>query len=192
MTTQLKTKCVVIAMSVAVLFGCEPTVDPVRTFVIKKGDHYANPRLVESLQSQSLIFEARFNSNAKYEMENASLQSNINKLFGFADCNSMHHDNSARFGWAWYHDRMEIYAYCYVNSQRKTQLIGTVNLNEYNRYEIQITKDSYVFKLNHENPYTVKRGNTCQEGVYFMLWPYFGGEAPAPHDVAIDIKMISW
>jgi hypothetical protein len=179
-------------MSLTILFNCEPAVDPVRTFVVKKGDHYANPRMVESLQSQTLIFQARFNSTAKYDLENASSQSNINKLFGFADCNSLHHDNSARFGWAWYHDRLEIYAYCYVNSQRKSQFIGVVNLNEYNRYEIQITNDNYIFKLNNETPYTVQRGNTCKEGLYYMLWPYFGGDAPAPHDVSVDIKMTSW
>ena len=192
MKNPIKVKCIVVAMSLTILLSCEPVVDPVRTFMIKKGEHYASPRLVESLQSKTLIFEARFNNSAVYEMKDNSCQSNINKLYGFSDCNSLHHDNSARFGWAWYKHELQIYAYCYVNKERKSKLIGVVDLNKYNRYEIQMTDNEYIFKLNNETPYTVKRANTCQQGLYYMLWPYFGGDAPAPQDVSVDIKMVSW
>src|SRR5260221_7981878 len=192
MKNPIKVKCIALALSMVLLFNCEPAVEPVRTFVVKKGDHYANPKLVESLQSQTLIFEAKFNASAIYNLGDNSKQSNINKLFGFSDCNSVHHDNSARFGWAWYHDQLEIYAYCYVNKERKTHRIGTVDLNKYKRYEIKIAEGNYIFRLNDETPVTIKRGNVCQTGLFYMLWPYFGGDEPAPHDVSVDIKMVSW
>src|SRR6185369_4803939 len=81
------------------LFSCEQAVDPVRQFVIKTGDHYASPTLSETMQSQKLVFEARFNESAIYDFNDLSIQSSKNKLMGFCDCNSLPHENSARFAW---------------------------------------------------------------------------------------------
>lgn len=173
------------------LLSCEPAPEDlfVRHFVIPKGKHYATPRLVEMLQSDRLIFTAKFDASAIYEFGDESLQSNKNKLLGFADCNSMHHENSARFAWQWFNNQLEIYAYCYVNSERVENYVGTVNINEVNRYAIQLTDSHYVFYLNGEEAVRVDRANRCDKGVYYMLWPYFGGSQPAPHDVRIDISI---
>lgn len=172
--------------------ACEPQAeDPfARHFVIRKGDHYSTPRLVQMLQSDRLSFRATFNQTAIYDLGDPALQSNKNKLMGFSDCNSMHHENSARFAWQWFNDRLEIYAYCYVNSERKEAFIATVNLNEENLYEIKKTDDAYVFYLNGKAATTVKRNNTCDKGIYYMLFPYFGGAIPAPHNVQIDVRIL--
>ncbi len=106
---------------------------------------------------------------------------------GFSDCNSLHHQNSARFAWQWFNDRLEIYAYCYVNSIRMENFIGTVNLNEENLYEIILTDNEYVFYMNGQRITAIKRGDVCSKGVYYMLYPYFGGSIPAPHNVRIDV-----
>lgn len=169
--------------------SCEPVVEPTRNFVIYKGDHYAQPKIIESIQSQSFAFEARFDESAVYDLGDIALQSNKNKLLGLSDCNSLHHENSARFAWQWFNNRLEIFGYCYVNGERQESFIGIVNLNEFNRYEIKIQKDSYVFILNDLEPVTMHRGNVCDLGVYYKLWPYFGGSVAAPHDVHIEIKM---
>ncbi len=184
-------KLIVTLFPLIALFSCEKEAEPIRTFLISKGDHYASPRMVESLQTQTLVFEAKFNETAMYDLGDLATQSNKNKLFGFADCNSAHHENSARFGWMWYDNKLQIYAYCYVNSQRVEQYVGTVNLNEFNRYEIQLHKDQYVFKLNNEAAVSIKRANVCDMGLYYLLYPYFGGDVPAPHDVVIQIKTVS-
>ncbi|MGE0590248.1 MAG: hypothetical protein AB7O48_16835 [Cyclobacteriaceae bacterium] len=169
--------------------GCEPEVEPIKTFVTRKGDHYAYPRVVESLQSRTLAFDAMFNETAIYDFGDLALQSNKNKLFGFSDCNSLHHQNSARFAWQWFNERLEIYAYCYVNGERIEEFVGVVALNEFNHYQIEISEDHYTFILNNETPVYIKRGNTCERGVYYMLWPYFGGHIPAPHDVQVFIRV---
>lgn len=169
--------------------GCEPEVELMRTFVTQKGEHYAHPRMVESLQSHTLAFDAMFNETAIYDFGDPALQSNKNKLLGFSDCNSLHHQNSARFAWQWFNERLEVYAYCYANGERIETFIGIVDLNEFNHYRIEIREDHYVFILNDEPPIYIDRGNTCERGVYYMLWPYFGGHIPAPHDVQVFIRV---
>jgi hypothetical protein len=178
----------IIGILLVVFVNCEPEADLFRHFTIRKGDHYANPRVVESLQTNRLVFEARLDESAIYRFQDQGFQDSKNKLLGFSDCNSTHHENSARFAWQWYNEQLEIYAYCYVDGTRVEEFIGVVNLNETNRYEIEITSDQYVFRLNNGEPHYIKRGNVCDSGLYYMCWPYFGGSLPAPHDVRIAIK----
>jgi hypothetical protein len=177
----------------ALLTSCEPTPEDLftRHFLIRKGEHYSTPRLTEVLQSERLIFTAKFDNTAIYNLGDAALQTNINKLLGFADCNSVHHDNSARFGWQWDGEKMKIFAYCYVDGDRIEQYIGTVNLNEVNRYELELTGSHYVFYLNGEMRAEVKRSdNLCNTGIYYLLYPYFGGGVPSPHDINIDLTIL--
>jgi hypothetical protein len=174
--------------SAACLMRCEPAAEPMRTFTTPAGAHYAHPKLVETLQNTELRFEARFDDTAIYDLGDPALQTNKNKLLGFSECNSLHHNNSARFAWQWLNDRLEIWAYCYVNSQRVETFVGTVPLDTYSRYSLRITAHQYIFQLNNQDPVYVDRGDVCDTGIYYMLWPYFGGEIPAPHDVRIDIK----
>ncbi len=159
-------------LATLLLTACEPEADLYRNFYFREGEHYASPRLSESLQSN------RF-------------QDSKNKLLGFADCNNLHHENSARFTWQWFNNQMEIYAYCYVNGERLEKFIGVVELKKENRFEIALTPEAYLFKLNDQEAVSVKRGNTCTLGLYYMLWPYFGGTLPAPHNMSLSIKMIS-
>jgi hypothetical protein len=182
-------KILFIALGVMLMTSCEPEADMFRQFVIRKGEHYSTAHSIQSLQSKSLRFEAKFDGSAEYLFSDEGFQDSKNKLLGFSDCNSLHHQNSARFGWQWYNNQLEIFAYCYVNSQRVEKFIGTVNINEVNLYELFITEDSYVFQLNQGSPVVIERGNVCNTGVYYMLWPYFGGTLPAPHDVTIAVKI---
>jgi len=174
--------------SIVCFTGCEPAAEPVRTFVTPAGEHYAHPKLVQTLQDSELRFEARFDNTAIYDLGDPALQTNKNKLMGFSECNALHHNNSARFAWQWFNDRLEIWAYCYVNSERVEVFVGAVSLDTYNLYSLRLTPTHYAFQLNNEDPVYITRGDVCQTGIYYMLWPYFGGEIPAPHQVRIDIK----
>ena len=178
-----------VAFAIACLTSCEPLPEDafLRRFVIPEGEHYAKGRTVQFLQSRTLEFEARFDQSAVYTFDDQLYQDAKNKLMGFSDCNDNHHENSARFVWQWYNNQLEIWAYCYVNSVRVEQYIGTVALNTRNSYRITLTDDFYIFSLNNGEPVSIARGTTCNSGAYYMLWPYFGGTMPAPHDVTIDI-----
>jgi len=162
-----------------------------RDFIIRTGDHYATPRLYETFKSNKLEFKATFDESAMYDLGGPALQSNKNKLMGFSDCSSAHHENSARFAWQWYNERLEIYAYCYVDSVRIEEFIGHVNLNEENLYGIIATENEYQFFLNGEKKVYIDRLNQCDEGLNYMLYPYFGGSEPAPHDVRVEIQLVS-
>jgi hypothetical protein len=180
----------IIALLIAcTLWSCsEPDLE--HTYVIRRGEHYASRRGVETLQSNTLEFYALFNKTAVYDLGDEALQTNKNKLLGFSDCNSAHHENSARFAWQWYRNQLEIYAYCYVNGARVEQYIDTVAIGTKNKYSIRRTKTHYEFSVNSKEVVRITRGDTCERGLYYLLWPYFGGSIPAPHDVSITIQRI--
>lgn len=155
---------------------------------IKSGEHFSQQDNLRFTQKTTLTFRATFNESAVYQTVNPSNQGDINKLYGFSDCNSHHQTNSARFGWNWYNNGLQIYAYCYQNGKVTSQPIGTVNLNEKNTYQIQIAGNSYRFKLN-ETTVEIPRG--CSDSANqtrYMLYPYFGGDEPAPHEITIALE----
>lgn len=162
----------------------------VTRFLIRTGEHYASPRLVEQFSAGKLAFKAKFDESAMYDLGDPSLQSNHNKLMGFSDCNSQHHVNSARFAWRWYNNELQIWAYCYVDSARIEEFVATVSLNKEYLYEIAVTPTSYVFYLDEERKVEVPKAQICGEGLSYMLYPYFGGTVPAPRDVRIEIQLL--
>lgn len=182
-------------MVLIALAGCEDLPfekEPVtvREFVIRAGEHYASPRLMETTKVKKVTFLATFDESARYAFADESQQADINKLMGFSDCATHHHENSARFGWRWFNEQLEIHAYCYVDSVRVHELVGTVDIGDENRYEITATSDAYEFFINGEMKATIARTQTCEEGLNYMLYPYFGGTVSAPHDVRIKIQML--
>ncbi len=176
------------AASIWFIASCEEKADLARVFTIPAGEHYSTPRIVETLQSTRLEFDAMFDKSAIYIHEQSGFQDSKNKLLGFSDCNSLHHQNSARFVWQWFNDRIEIFAYCYVDGVRTEAFVGVAEIDRFQRYAIAIEPDSYRFSFEGHPPVRISRGATCDTGVYYKLWPYFGGSVPAPHTVRIQIR----
>jgi hypothetical protein len=171
------------------IWGCEPIIEtPFERFTIPKDKHYSTYR-VELLESSSLIFNATFDESVVYECQTIENQWDTNKLFGFSDCNSAHHENSARFGWRWINKRIEIIAYCYVNGERIIEYIGSTQPFKTNSYEIQLTDTHYIFRFDNETM-EIPRAKPCDTGAYYLLFPYFGGNETAPHDIHIMINRI--
>ncbi|WP_162426410.1 hypothetical protein [Pontibacter pudoricolor] len=184
----------IVVLSLFVLYSCKTdTVIPVATtsepdtivYTIKKGEHDTKSPLTLRTVS-TLKFEATFNASAVYQTIEKVNQADINKLYGISDCNTDHHSNSARYGWRWYNNHLEIHAYTYLNKVRKSELVGVVELNKPYSYEIQLLDNKYVFKLNDK---TVELPRHCTgKGESYQLYPYFGGDEVAPHDITIAIK----
>jgi len=184
---------VIIALIIILMISCEGRMEEdYEYFVIPSGKHAAFVPKVQSLQSKYLRFEAIFDASARYNTQTAVNQYDINKLMGFSDCNSHHHSNSARFGWRWLNDTLEIHAYVYADGERKSKLIGAVDLNESYQYELSIQDEFYVFELEGYDPVYMDRINICNKGLYYMLYPYFGGNEKAPHEIVIQIKQESF
>ena len=168
------------------LFGCEQPWDFNERYFIAKGTHSSGIK-AEFLQSSVLGFYATFDSSAIYTSRTEVNQWDTNKLMGFADCNSYHHDNSARFGWRWLEGQLDIMVYAYVDGDRVIEKIGEARIGEPSYYEIQLTNSEYIFYFNNKT-INVTRNNDCNKGGYYMLYPYFGGDEVAPHDITIYIK----
>ena len=172
----------------AVVLGCEPVIEnDFELFTIRKGKHYCEQRHPESLQRNTLQFSAIFDSSAIYNFEQPGFQDSKNKLLGFSDCNSLHHENSARFAWQWFNNEIQIFAYCYANGERIEAFMGVVEPGENAHYEIVLDRSNYIFKFKGKE-IKIARGADCSVGGYLLLWPYFGGQVPSPHDVTILIK----
>ena len=163
-------------------------------YLIKQGDHESriensiNPKGLRTLKSETLILTVRFDETARYNLNNTN-QQDINKLFGFADCNSLHHENSARFGWNYNpeSDKVDIFIYVYRQTQRIYEKIGSMEIGESKDMSISLEGNQYRFWFGDETK-TVTRGTTCELGVYYLLYPYFGGDEAAPQDIRIYIK----
>lgn len=156
-------------------------------YTIEEGHHYPNKNYFALSEISELNFRARFDSTAIYETKKASNQADINKLYGFSDCSDFHHKNSARFGWRWYHDQLEILGYVYANSKREWKLVGTVPFDAYNTYSIKVEDDKYIFSLNDVSV-ELPRHCSDEKATGYMLYPYFGGDEHAPGDINIFIE----
>lgn len=147
---------------------------------------------IRTLKSSHLSFIARFDQTARYDLGNNN-QYDINKLMGFSDCNSLHHENSIRFGWRYSieKDNIEIFAYAYSNSVMNYHYMGDVAINQNVQYRIQIIDDYFVLSFNESEFVEIKRTSDCDKGLYYLLFPYFGGNEKAPHDISIFIEELN-
>ncbi len=180
----------------SLFFACREDIDPNPTkeetksfvsYLIKAGNNFAENNSYPSTEVTSLKFQAIFDSSCIYKTIDPINQFDINKLYGVADCSSFHQVNSARFGWNWVENAMHIHAYCYVNGVRQWKELGTVPLNTASDYELIIQPSYYLFKLNGKVD-TLSRGCSGNTAVGYKLYPYFGGDESAPHDITIKIK----
>lgn len=158
-------------------------------FIIPEGKHTSTSSF-RGFDNDSLAFEAKFNNTAIYSTVDPANQADINKLMGFSTCGSFHHDNSARFGWRWYNNSLEIMAYAYVNGVRVHKFITTVPLNTHVKYEIIRKTNGYYFKVGETAVQIMAAANNCSGTANYLLWPYFGGDEPAPHKVEIHIQSL--
>ncbi|MBX0332050.1 hypothetical protein K3G39_02250 [Pontibacter sp. HSC-14F20] len=158
---------------------------PATTYTIKKGGHTGQSqfRLVDTT---TIRFEATFDSSAIYNTAIPNNQADINKLYGLSDCDTDHHTNSARFGWRWYEGRLEIHAYTYSNKKRNTAYITSVQPGQANTYELALVEKGYIFKVNDTQVALPRSCNTASS--HYQLYPYFGGDETAPHDITINIR----
>lgn len=157
-------------------------------YVIKKGEHDSGSS-PKSFSKTILSFQAKFDESAEYQTTRQENQADINKLMGFSDCNGHHHNNSARFGWRWFDNQLEIHAYCYIDGQRVNKYITSVPLNSMNDYQIEIADNKYIFTVNNNARLEINKNNSCSGGINYMLFPYFGGDEPAPHDITVTVNM---
>jgi hypothetical protein len=166
------------------------------TFKIKKGKHYCDQFLYKLLNlfnfNKKIEYIVKFDSSCIYEL-NKEDQLDINKLFGFSSGFS-HHQNSVRFGWNYIEGKIVLYAYCYDDGKRIKSYICRVDVVDEIKLTIFVENDAYVFevqKLKLGSRSKVKMYKTKKFLFGYNLWPYFGGNNVAPHEMSIQMTKVN-
>lgn len=157
------------------------------TYTIQSGKHEVDRNINTPFTGSTLRFQAIFDSSCVYRTTVPENQNDINKLYGFSDCSSQHHQNSARFGWNWREGALRIYGYIYVNGVRQERELGTAPLNELTSFRIDLRENTYVFTYQGMET-TMPRHCSGGTGIAYKLLPYFGGDEPAPQEIRIKIR----
>jgi hypothetical protein len=170
----------ILLTSLLIFTGCK-----YKTYTIEKGKHYAKGLNFAVTTQKELPLMARFDSSAIYQTKDPRNQGDINKLIGFSDCLEHHHKNSARLGWRWLNDELQILAYTYKNGERIRKEIKSIPLNTKVPMSIKVEGTQYRFQVEDEVVYMDRGCNGRVKG--YLLYPYFGGDETAPHKIEIDI-----
>jgi hypothetical protein len=165
-------------------------------YTIKQGNHYSDGKIDKLYgrdnKKSKWIFEVEFEDNALYkdiDLANSANFLDVNKLIGYSDCGRWHSENSYRIGWRSNDSTIELLAYIRENSQFRFHTITTVLPNELITISIDYLDDKYIACINNICDTTER---TCSDwsGRKYSLFPFFGGQETAPHDIRIWIKLL--
>ena len=172
----------------SVTVNINPVKDGYTEYIIAAAGHYAAGNVYKPISNQSeMRFMAWFDSSCIYTNADQGNLTDINKLYGFGDCNAGHQESSARFGWNWNGKAIAIYAYCYSNNKREWKLLGSVQPGQPSDMSIKVLPNQYIFRFNNKTE-TMERSCSTDLIEGYQLYPYFGGDETAPHEMKIYIK----
>ncbi len=170
------------------LFGCKKIDENgFRIYTIKKDKHRSGYRYCTTKENKFKL-EVIFDESAIYQTQDTLNQYDVNKLWGVSDCGTNHMENSIRFGWRWLNDNLEIHWFQHENGDFYFAKIKDVEINEIINLELEITDSDYIISVDGVTK-TISR-NCNKKRKKYKLYPYFGGDETAPHDVKILIKEI--
>ena len=163
-------------------------------FTIKKGNHYSDacwfkkwiPHRIDKLERTVRFTESCLNTDSNGQ---------INKLFGFTLGICSPEYNSIRIGWVGHKDHIAIHAFWHLRGEFFSKFLINTYIGEsvgcgiylsdpysvsligerlWNNYEIRIAHFTFPIKCEWK-----------ERSYGFHLFPYFGGEIAAPHDIQI-------
>jgi hypothetical protein len=178
---------IILLFGIISFYGCAKAQEPKAiTYTIKKGDFYSDHGL--GTCKDELKYEVKFDASCAYDIDDVE-QADINKLFGFCPIYTPHHIKSARFGWRYYNDSLEIHAYIYDKGKRFSEKITVVEFDQYNDYTLKETRSEYLFYVN-DIEYVYKKNQKGKASLNLQLYPYFGGNTRAPHTMYLYFKKL--
>lgn len=156
-------------------------------YTILKGRQFSDSTTIAVVVTSEMKFVVKFDSSAIYTTIDPNNQADINKLYGFSDNNAFHQLFSARFGWNWLGNQLHLWAYDYVTATRDYKDLGVVTIGKEINCSIKVTANQYIFSVDGKEITMVRTAGTAM-GSGYKLFPYFGGDQYAPHDINIWIK----
>lgn len=158
-------------------------------YTIKKGEHSVAQNAYRTLDVSELKFAVRFDSTAIYQTASPVNQYDINKLYGFSDNNSEHHQSSARFGWRWSDGSLRLFAYAYSEGVLFTKELTALAIGAEAQCSIRVFSNYYEFAAN-DVVIHLPRSSINPTARGYQLYPYFGGDETAPHDIHVWIRKL--
>lgn len=163
--------------------------DQYTRYIIPSGRQFCQGNTYKPIETGEMKFLVRFDSSAIYQTADPANQYDINKLYGFSDNNADHHQYSARFGWRWTEGALRLFAYVYNTGEVFSKELATVSINQEISCSIQITDTRYLFQVNDIVDSMPRLSKTIKAKGY-QLYPYFGGDEAAPHEINIWIRNV--
>lgn len=158
-----------------------------KTYIIKSGANYCSPNPLVFISKSQIKFNAIFDSSCIYSTVDPKNQADVNKLYGFSDCGTHHLVNSARIGWRWYNNQLQIMPFVHLGGEFTVgPVLAVLPIGAVANCRITCLPGKYEFEVNG-NITQMDRG--CS-GNYtrYKLYPYFGGTETAPRDIKIMIQ----
>lgn len=168
-----------------------------KTYIIKKGKHYPKGFHFNFTFKNSVKFKCKFDESCLYYFDDGD-KHDINKLCGFSTT-WFHHRQSGRIGWRCVNGKeIEIVTYSYndgTREQHETDILGIVKPNEEFEVSIRDNEDSYIYTFENLNVAGsfIRAIDKKQKDWFFfhyLLYPYFGGNKTAPHDMKIYLQKL--
>jgi hypothetical protein len=157
-------------------------------YTIASGQHSADKNPYKPVNVEEMKFAVKFDSSAIYQTTLAENQWDINKLYGFSDNNTEHHQYSARFGWNWREGALRLYAYVYNKGVVESRELTAIAIGSETECSIKVAGAAYLFSVNGKLLAALPRQSVLERGMGYQLYPYFGGDEPAPHTIRIEVK----
>ncbi len=164
--------------------SCKKITNKYKTFTIKQGKHRSTNALSYSKDTM-FNWNIEFDSSAIYVIDSTN-QLDINKLIGWSDCGEDHMEASIRFGWRWVNDSLEIHWFKHENGNFSFAKITNVYLCKPYNYYLRIHTWDYEMQVDGVKVFIPR--NCVKQRRRYQLYPYFGGDEVAPHDITIKIK----
>jgi hypothetical protein len=129
------------------------------------------------------------NESAYYETEILENQSDVNKIYGVSDFGARHQKYSIRLGWRYIENNLEL---CWLRHEKGVHTSAVIKIIQPDViYSAIIDINTFYYVIVIDNDTTLVRrrpeGNWGLKRRYY-LYPYFGGNEYAPHDITIKIK----
>ena len=154
-------------------------------FKIKKDKHRSTFK-IKYIFDDKINFDVILSESCKYKSKSEENQYDVNKIFGISDGGS-HMKNSARLGWRYLNDKLELMAFTHNNGVFSFEKICDAQPNFIYNCQINLLIDKYQFIVDNNIVYMDRyKSNT---NFKYLLYPYFGGDETAPHNIEIKIKL---
>ena len=185
-------RIIIICLFLLISISCSKEIDDLgfRVYTIPEGKHRSG-NFYNTPNDSKIKFDFILDESAEYISEVPRNQSDINKIYGFSDFGKNHLKYSIRLGWRYNEltDKIELCWLRHEDGVHKGETIRTIEPNKIYNATIDIETFWYVIIINSDTTKVIRRPKGMWGLVRrYMLYPYFGGNEYAPHNITIKIK----